>query len=93
MSRAPKKGRTRIEDRAKTIEAGKPWLKLEMSRRTWHRRKPRSGRAGGDAWWNFSPRWGEVSRFVEPLCMVPRGRSRSSAPDLPRQLFARLGGC
>ena len=31
MSRAPKKGRPRIEDRAKTIEARKPWLKLEMS--------------------------------------------------------------
>jgi hypothetical protein len=32
--RAPKKGRPRIEDRAKTIEARKPWLKLGMSRRT-----------------------------------------------------------
>jgi hypothetical protein len=32
-----KKGRPRIEDRAKTIEARKPWLKLEMSRRTWYR--------------------------------------------------------
>ena len=30
MKRA-KKGRPRIEDRAKTIEARKPWLKLEMS--------------------------------------------------------------
>ena len=36
---APKKGRPRIEDRAKTIEARKPWLKLEMSRRTWYRRQ------------------------------------------------------
>jgi hypothetical protein len=26
-----------IEDRAKTIEAGQPWLKLGMSRRTWYR--------------------------------------------------------
>ena len=34
-----KKGRPRIEDRAKTIEAKKPWLKLEMSRRTWYRRQ------------------------------------------------------
>jgi hypothetical protein len=34
MKRA-KKGRPRIEDRARTIEARKPWLKLEMSRRTW----------------------------------------------------------
>jgi hypothetical protein len=34
-----KKGRPRIEDRARTIEARKPWLKLEMSRRTWHRRQ------------------------------------------------------
>jgi hypothetical protein len=39
MKRAPKKGRPRIEDRAKTIEAKKPWLKLEMSRRTWYRRQ------------------------------------------------------
>jgi hypothetical protein len=34
-----KTGRPRIEDRAKTIEARKPWLKLEMSRRTWYRRQ------------------------------------------------------
>jgi hypothetical protein len=34
-----KKGRPRIEDRARTIEAKKPWLKLEMSRRTWYRRQ------------------------------------------------------
>jgi hypothetical protein len=42
-----KKGRPRIEDRAKTIEARKPWLKLEMSRRTWYRRQAekRAGRA------------------------------------------------
>ena len=32
-----KPGRPRIEERAKTIEARKPWLKLEMSRRTWYR--------------------------------------------------------
>ena len=38
ISRA-KTGRPRIEDRAKTIEAKKPWLKLEMSRRTWYRRQ------------------------------------------------------
>jgi hypothetical protein len=39
MKRAPKKGRPRIEDRAKTIEAKKPWLKLKMSRRAWYRRR------------------------------------------------------
>ena len=39
MKRAPKKGRPRLEDRAKTNEARKPWLKLEMSRRTWYRRQ------------------------------------------------------
>jgi hypothetical protein len=27
-----------IEERHLTIEAKKPWLKLEMSRRTWYRR-------------------------------------------------------
>jgi hypothetical protein len=37
--RAVKKGGPRIEDRAKTIEARKPWLKLGMSRRTWYRRQ------------------------------------------------------
>jgi hypothetical protein len=36
---ARRKGRPRIEDRARTIEARKPWLKLEMSRRTWYRRQ------------------------------------------------------
>jgi hypothetical protein len=36
ISAAGKKGRPRIEDRARTIEAKKPWLKLEMSRRTWY---------------------------------------------------------
>jgi hypothetical protein len=35
----PKKGRPRIEDRANTNEARKPWLKLGMSRRTWYRRQ------------------------------------------------------
>ena len=39
MKRAPQKGRPRLEDRAKTIEARKPWLKLGMSRRTWYRRQ------------------------------------------------------
>ena len=39
MKRTPKKGGPRIEDRARTIEARKPWLKLEMSRRTWYRRQ------------------------------------------------------
>ena len=34
----PKKGRPRIENRANTIEAKKPWLKLNMSRQT----KPRN---------------------------------------------------
>jgi hypothetical protein len=34
-----KKGRPRIEDRARTIEAKKPWLKPGMSRRTWYRRQ------------------------------------------------------
>lgn len=34
-----RKGRPRIEDRAKTIEARAPWLKLNMSRRTWYRRQ------------------------------------------------------
>jgi hypothetical protein len=38
MERA-KKGRPRIEDRARTIEVLKPWLKLGMSRRTWYRRQ------------------------------------------------------
>jgi hypothetical protein len=36
---ARKTGRPRIEDISKTIEARKPWLKLEMSRRTWYRRQ------------------------------------------------------
>ena len=39
MRRAPKKAANRIEDRAKTIAAGKHWLKLEMSRRTWYPRQ------------------------------------------------------
>ena len=43
---APKTGRPRIEDRANTNEARKPWLKLNMSRRTWYRRQAekRAGR-------------------------------------------------
>ncbi len=34
-----KLGRPCIEDRGKTNEATKPWLKLGMSRRTWYRRQ------------------------------------------------------
>jgi hypothetical protein len=39
MKPAAKTGRPRIGDRANTIEARKPWLKLGMSRRTWYRRQ------------------------------------------------------
>ena len=39
MTQRRKTGRPRIEDRALTIEARKPWLKLSMSRRTWYRRQ------------------------------------------------------
>jgi hypothetical protein len=39
MLQPRKTGRPRIEERANTIEAKKPWLKLEMSRRTWYRRQ------------------------------------------------------
>ena len=44
-------GRPRIEDRARTIEARKPWLRLEMSRRTWYRRQAekRKGREARSA--------------------------------------------
>ena len=44
--RQPKKrrtGRPRIEDKEKTIEAQKPWVKIGMSRRTWYRRKAKAG--------------------------------------------------
>jgi hypothetical protein len=46
MRRLPKKGRPRIEDRAKTNEAKKPWLKLDMSRWTWYRLGPYSIQEG-----------------------------------------------
>jgi hypothetical protein len=46
MKRA-KTGRPRIENRARTIEARKPWLKLEMSRRTWYRRPSRKEKRPG----------------------------------------------
>jgi hypothetical protein len=39
MTKPRKTGRPRIEDRANTIEARKPLLKLGMSRRTWYRRQ------------------------------------------------------
>jgi hypothetical protein len=35
----PKKGRPRIEKRAETNEARKPWAALGMSRRTWYARQ------------------------------------------------------
>ena len=47
-AKRPRKGRPRLEDRAKTIEARAPWLKLEMSRRTWYRRQAEK-RAGREA--------------------------------------------
>jgi hypothetical protein len=34
-----KKGRPRIEDRANSNEARKPWVELGMSRRTWYSRQ------------------------------------------------------
>jgi hypothetical protein len=43
--RPVKKGRPRIEDRARAIEARKPWLKLGMSRRTWYRRQAEKRKA------------------------------------------------
>jgi hypothetical protein len=39
MTSRRKTGRAQIEERANTNEAKKPWLKLEMSRRTWYRRQ------------------------------------------------------
>jgi hypothetical protein len=45
--RAVKKGRPRIEDRARTIEARKPWLKLGMSRRAWYRRQAEKRKGQG----------------------------------------------
>jgi hypothetical protein len=39
MTKPPRKGRPRIEDRAKTIEAKQPWVAKGMSRSTWYRRK------------------------------------------------------
>jgi hypothetical protein len=43
-------GRPRLEDRANTIEARKPWLPLNMSRRTWYRRQAerRKAREAGE---------------------------------------------
>jgi hypothetical protein len=35
----PKRGGPRIEERHLTNEPRKPWLKLNMSRRTWYRRQ------------------------------------------------------
>jgi hypothetical protein len=46
---ARRKGRPWIEDRAKTIEVRKPWLKLEMSRRTWYWRRAELRLAREDA--------------------------------------------
>jgi hypothetical protein len=46
--RAPKKGGPRIEDRTRTTEAQKPWLKLGMSRRTWYRRRAEQRKAESD---------------------------------------------
>ena len=37
----------RIEDRANTIEARKPWMSLGMSRRTWYRRQAEKRKAPG----------------------------------------------
>jgi hypothetical protein len=39
IQRPPKKGRPRIEDRAATNEARKPWVEAGMSRRTWYSRQ------------------------------------------------------
>ena len=39
MTKPPRKGRPRIEDRANTIEAKRPWEAKGMSRSTWYRRK------------------------------------------------------
>ena len=56
MIRSPRKtGRPRIEDRARTNEAKKPWLKLGMSRRTWYRRQAEQRNGRSDS----AHRWGE----------------------------------
>jgi len=34
-----RKGRPRIEDKDKTVEAAKPWVAAGMSRRSWYRRE------------------------------------------------------
>lgn len=40
---APKKGGVRLENRGMTFEATQPWKALNMSRRTWYRRKKEQG--------------------------------------------------
>jgi len=37
--RETKRGRPRIEDKAKTLQATKPWESAGMSERTWYRRR------------------------------------------------------
>ena len=39
VPREYKHGRPRLEDRAKTLAATKPWAAAGMSRRTWYRRR------------------------------------------------------
>ena len=41
-----RRGPPRIEDRDKTYEATKPWVKLKMSRSTWYRIKNDPARKG-----------------------------------------------
>jgi hypothetical protein len=44
LSKEPKKGRPRIEDKGQSFEATKPWLALGMSRRTWYSRRKEQGK-------------------------------------------------
>ena len=39
-----RRGRPRLEERGKTLQAVKPWVELEMSRTTWYRRQAEAKR-------------------------------------------------
>ena len=60
-----KTGRPRIEDRAKTIEARKPWLKLECRGGHGTAAKPKREKAGSDPDWPGRKATGWGRRCIE----------------------------
>jgi hypothetical protein len=92
MKHAPKKGRPRNEDRARSLEATKPWLEIGISRRTWYRRQAEPREKTWYTYLAIHP-FTKVPAYVGVTADMARRRTEHAAPHarLHRLLLRKKG--